>query len=76
MAAGTAIGKVQTMYLVTTDALNESYETNISKGFTVNPTATYAQVNVANRALVNLSTNTYQDTKLITEISVNEEIAE
>jgi len=76
MAAGTAVGQVQTMYLVTTDALENVYETNISKGFTVNSAATYAQVNTANRALASLSTNTYSDTKLVTNISVNEQIAE
>lgn len=76
MAAGTAIGQVQTMYLVTTSASEETYETNISKGFIVNPNATYAQVDTANRALANLITNTYQDTKLITSISVNEQISE
>jgi len=70
------IGNVQTMYLQTTDQLGNKYETNISKGFSVNGAATYQQVDTAVRALAELSTNTYGDTVLITSVSVNEKLEE
>lgn len=70
------IGNVQEVYLITTDNLYNRYETNVSKGFEVNADATYQQVDDAMRALNSLSTNTYNDTTLITAVSVNEKIAE
>lgn len=70
------IGNVQTMYLQTSDQLGNNYETNISKGFSVNSAATYQQVDTAVRALAELSTNTYGDTVLITSVSVNEKLEE
>lgn len=71
MVSTDSIGNVTTIYLKTTDALDNTYETNISKGFAVNPAATYAQVDTAVRALNQLTTNTYDDTTLITEVSLN-----
>lgn len=71
-----AIGNVQTMYLNTVDNLGNIYQTNISKGFSVNPAATYRQVDTASRAINSLMTNNYMDTILITSVSVNEVLAE
>jgi len=76
MAANTNIGKVDKYILQTTNALGESMETNISKGITVNPSATYSQVDTASRAIAALSQNSYHDTILVTNISVNEVMAE
>lgn len=74
MAASTPIGNVTTMYLKSTDQLGNNYETNISKGFEVNSAATFQQVDTAARMLNSLSANTYDDTILITEVSVNENV--
>jgi len=76
LAATDTIGQVQTIYLQTVDNLRNTYETNVSSKFAIKPTATYGDVNGALRSLNNLTTNTYIDTKLITMISVNEEVAE
>lgn len=76
MDSSTAIGNVTTYYLETTDALGNNVETNISKGFTVNANATYADVDETSRALTNLSRDSYVDTILVTKISVNEVMAE
>lgn len=70
------IGDVQTVYIMSLDNLGNFYQTNVSKGFQVNPDATYQQVNDAMRALNGLTTNTYQDTTLITAVSVNGKIEE
>lgn len=70
------IGTVETVYLITADTLGKQYETNISKGLVINALATYQTVDTACRALAALSTNTYEDTNLITRVSVNDVIAE
>lgn len=70
------IGNVQTIYLISLNQMGEEYETNISKGFTVNGAATYRQIDTASRALNALTTNTYSDTNLITSVSVNEVLME
>lgn len=75
MDSNSSVGNVTTYYILTTDGLGEEKETNISKGFTVNPETTYAQVDTASRAIANIMTNTYQDTILVTKISVNEIMA-
>lgn len=76
MAANSAIGNVETMYLISNDSYDNRYETNISKGFTINQNATYQQIDTANRALTGLIKNSYEDTQLITRISVTEVLAE
>lgn len=76
MAANENIGAVTAMYLKSIDQAQNEYETNISKGFEVNPAATFAQVDTAARALNSLSNNSYSDTTLITEVSVNMKMAE
>lgn len=76
MAASDYIGNVKTIYINSVDSNSKEYQTNISKSFTVKPDATYTQVDEAMRALNALSTNTYQDTILVTEISVNMELKE
>lgn len=70
-----AIGRVNTIYLITQDNLGNRYETNINgRNMTVNYNATYQQVDTAMRALNGLTTNTYEDTNLIKTVSVNEEL--
>lgn len=77
MAANDAVGRVNAMKLKTTDALGNDVETQINNGrLFVNPNTTYAKVDTFARALANMSTNTYEDTDLITVISVNEVLAE
>lgn len=74
MASDTSIGNVQTIYLESYDSLQTKYETNISKGFVINRSATFADVNTAARALNALTTNYYEDTTLATNVSVNQEM--
>lgn len=69
-----AIGNVLTIYLKSVDTADNEIKTNISKGFTINPSATFEQVDTASRAIIALSTDTYSDTILTTDISVNEEL--
>lgn len=76
MAANSAIGQVETVYINSTDSFEELHETNVSKGMRVNPYATYQQVDTAARAIAGLTKNTYNDTILVTKISVNEVISE
>lgn len=76
MAATDPIGKVKSVILNTTDQLGNKYTTTISRGFGVNSAATFGQVDESARALTALTTNNYVDTTLITEISVNEYLAE
>lgn len=75
MDSTTAIGNVTTYYLNTKDGLGNTVETNISKGFVVNQNATYADVDATSRGLTNLTQNTYEDTILVTKISVNEVVS-
>ncbi len=72
------IGNVSEIFLLSYDTLRNQYKTNISKGFSINPggEVTYEQVNTAQRALCNLSSNTYEDTILVTNVSVNDVLAE
>lgn len=77
MAATDTIGNVTTIYLNSKDNLQNEYKTNITgKNFTVNQSATYQQVDTMSRALNNLTNNIYDDTILVTEISVTEKIVE
>lgn len=76
MASADFIGNVTGYNVKTVDQMGNEYTTNISKSLGVNPEATYGQIDTASRAIVGLTTNTYRDTILVTEISVNEEVAE
>lgn len=76
MAANSPIGVVDKYILKTKDALGDEYETVISKGLIVNTAATYSQVDTASRAITSLTKNNYDDTILVTNISVNEVMAE
>lgn len=77
MAANDFIGTVTAMKLKTIDTIGNEKETQINNGrLFVNPTATYQQVDTFARALANLSTDSYNDTDLITVISVTEQVAE
>lgn len=75
MDSDSSIGNVDTYYLETTDNLGETVQTNLSKSFTINPSATYAQVDTASRQIAALTKNDYADTILLTKISVNEVMA-
>lgn len=75
MGANSEIGQIQTYYILSKNQAQEDVQTNISKGFTVNPATTYSQIDAASRALTSLTTNVYYDTQLITIISVNEVLA-
>lgn len=74
MSAKDPIGNVTQMILKSEDALGNDYETKIP--FVINPAATYEKVDAAARTLNSLSTNAYKDTLLITQVSVNEVLAE
>lgn len=72
-----SVGNVSSMILKTKDALNNTNETTITnQKLFVNPEATYQEVDTFARALAGLSTNSYDDTNLVTNISVNEKLAE
>lgn len=72
----TPVGIVQEVIFISMNAMGERSETNISKGFEVNAEATYGQFDEAMRSLSNLTANTYNDTNLITSISVNEKASD
>lgn len=74
MAKNAAIGNVETIYVKSNDTSGNALETNISKGFKVNANATYQEVDTAIRALWYLNTDSYDDTILVTKVSVNEEV--
>lgn len=76
MSANSAIGQVDKYILQTVDAFGEVQETTLNKSFTVNSFATYQQVDTASHAISALSKNSYKDTVLVTNLSVNEIIAE
>ena len=77
MAASTTVGDVSAIYLKSKDQVNNEYETkiNTTKSF-LKPETTYSQVDTAMRQLCSLSFNTYDDTLLITSVSVNYEMEE
>lgn len=75
MAASSRVGSVSSYVIKTSDNLGNDKETTISnKRIFVNPMSTYEQANTLSRALIALTTNTYNDTLLITNMSVNEQI--
>ena len=75
MAATDIVGDVSAVYLVSNDQLGNRYETRINTNkSTINGETTYQQVDTAMRQLASLSTNTYDDTLLITSVSVNYEM--
>lgn len=71
-----AIGDVQEMYLLSMDQLGNKYRTRIGSGFRINPEKTYQDIDTAQRALAGLLTNIYDDTQLITSVSVNVKLDE
>lgn len=72
-----AIGDVQEMLLRSLDQLGKSYDTKVNiSGLKINPGKTYQEIDTAQRALCGLTSNTYNDTYLITKVSVNEVLAE
>lgn len=77
MAANSPVGDVNQIYLKTQDQLGNEIQTLITNSKArVKSTATYTQMDTAMRAVAALSTNTYQDTLLITAVSVNYEVEE
>lgn len=75
MDSNTKIGKVTQIIIKSSDQLGNTIETGFNKNFYVNEDATYSQVDTANRAVIQLSKNTYIDTICVTNISVNEVLA-
>lgn len=72
-----AVGNVTSMKLITNDSFGNKAETTITTSrLFVNPSATYENVDTLARALAALSRNNYEDTNLITVISVTEKLAE
>lgn len=63
----------RTLIVKSTDNLGKQYEKSLSAA---NPNATAANIDTFAKALVGLSTNTYSDTVVRDEFSVNEEIGE
>lgn len=69
-----AIGKVTEYRIKATDSFGNTVDSKIWGS--LNPNATYQQVDANSRALIGLSKNTYDDSTLITEVSVNEVLAD
>lgn len=63
----------RTLIVKSTDNLGKQYEKSLTSA---NPNATAANIDTFAKALVGLSTNTYSDTIVREEYSVNEEIGE
>ena len=63
----------RTLIVKSTDNLGKQYEKSLTSA---NPSATAANIDTFAKALVGLSTNTYGDTIVRDEFSVNEEVAE
>lgn len=76
MAASSYVGNVQTVQIISIDSLENKYTTTLNSRIKPLTNATYSNIDSSTRSLISLSENTYQDTHLITDISVNEEIAE
>ena len=79
VVASDPVGKVTSMVIKSTDNTGNKYETSIttaSSKIVVNPSITYTQVDTAARALNALSTNSYDDTILLTQYSVTEILVE
>lgn len=75
MAASSSVGEVNAIYINSFDQLGNKYQTRINTNkSTIKADSTYSQVNTAMRQLISMSTNTYEDTTLITAISVNAEV--
>lgn len=76
--SNTSVGKVTQAILVTTTPNGDTEETSIitsSGKLKLKEEYTYDGVNSMFRAFANISTNTYQDTIVITRWSVNEILA-
>lgn len=72
-----AVGNVDSMKLKMKDQLGNDIVTTLTNTrLFVNPHATYQDADTFARALQGLTKNTYQDTDLITIISVNEKLAD
>lgn len=71
MATGSdIIGNVSEVIIVSKDGAGETVQTKLDSRFKINPNTTYSQVDTAARALNGLSSNTYNDVILVTNISV------
>lgn len=76
MAANDPIGNVTAMQIKTENSGGETTTTINGRNVMINPAATYTQTDRFARALTRLTRETYQDTILITAISVTEILAE
>jgi hypothetical protein len=63
----------RTLIVKSTDALGKTFEKSMTHA---NPNATAANIDTFAKAIVGLSTNTYGDTIIRDETSVNEALAE
>lgn len=68
------IGNVSEYRIITTNTFNE--QTNSKIWGNLNPEITYNQIDSISRAIIALSRDTYEDTILVTNVSVNEVLAE
>lgn len=75
MASNEPIGKVDKLIIIGNDGIEET-ETALSNKFKFNENSTYGEIDTVSRSINSLSNNTYIDTTLVTNISVNEKIAE
>ncbi len=75
MDGSSQIGNVDKFVIKSSDNLGEKFETTLNRNFLPNSEATYTRVDTAMKALMTLSTNTYDDTICVTNISVNEVLA-
>lgn len=68
--------EVQSITMKSMDALEKLYEDNLFKGFGSAILETYNYVDTVARALNGLTTNTYSDSIVVMDKSVNEALAE
>lgn len=75
MAASSTVGDVNAVYIKSFDQLGNAFQTRVNTNkSTIKETTTYSEVDTAMRQLISMSTNTYEDTLLITAVSVNAEV--
>lgn len=67
---------VQSITMKSYDQLGNKYEVNLFKGFSYAQLGTYNYVDSVTRALNALTSNTYQDSIVVMDSSVNEALAE
>lgn len=71
-----AVGTVTKMLIKTKDNLGNAYETNPNNKLLPFTSTQYKNIDSSARALIQLSQNNYDDTELITSVSVNNKVRE